>query len=56
MPMFGKEIVDLRTVTRIFQGEEFTEVTGRVVLHAMPSAAEPALCGRDTESVRTNLV
>lgn len=51
MPMLAEEIIDLRTTTTMFQGEEFTNVTGRVVLHAMPSQAELAYCGREAASL-----
>lgn len=54
LPMFAEETVDLRSITEMFRGEEFTNVTGRVVLHAIPSPADQAglaLCGRDGASL-----
>lgn len=45
-PVFAEEIVDLRTITEMFQGEEHPIVTGRVVLHATTPPADRGLCGR----------
>lgn len=49
-PLFAEEIVDLRTTTEMFQGEEFSTTTGRVVLHAAAEAGGTH-CGRGPEQV-----
>jgi hypothetical protein len=46
-PVFAEEIVDLRTIIEMFQGEETAVVTGRVVLHGTLPGARAAICGRD---------
>jgi hypothetical protein len=52
-PMFAEQVVDLRTNTEMFQGEEYPVVTGRVVLHAVSVAPPggPAVCGQDAASL-----
>jgi hypothetical protein len=47
MPVFAEEIVDLRTIMEMFQGEETAVVTGRVVLHGLLPGTQAAICGRD---------
>ncbi len=42
----AEEIVDLRTINELFQGEEFPLTTGRVVLHGLDAAGR-AMCGRE---------
>ncbi len=44
-PRFAEEIIDLRTVSELFQGEEFELTTGRVALHAI-GADGRVFCGR----------
>ncbi len=46
----AEEIVDLQTITELFQGEEFPLTTGRVVLHGL-DAAGSALCGRAADGL-----
>lgn len=49
--MFAEQVIDLRTDTQLFQGKEYSEVTGRVVLHAMTPAADQARCGLGAASL-----
>lgn len=47
-PIFAEEVVDLRTTSEMFQGKEHSQVTGRVLLHAVsPGSSGHGLCGRE---------